>query len=167
MKIILDACSLINLLNCSVFQEVASLSGYEFFIGNLVMEECLSKSDPTHNIFIQLLIQKGSMQLIPLSQMSKSDFENYLKKYNLGDGETECITLSSNANYIICSDDKAARDSIEKEFGRSRLTGSLGLIKETVGEGLISCNIALEKYKIMIEKGGFLPQVASGFFCTL
>jgi len=53
---------------------------------------------------------------------------------------------------------------IARVLGESRLTGSIGLLREAVKAGLLTQAEAFAAYRLMRERGGFLPAVGEAEF---
>ncbi len=86
-------------------------------------------------------------------------FLSLLERYQLGDGETECLAFASQGDDIVCCDDRRARTMITRELGPGRVTGTLGILVRMIHHGLIANQLALATYEQMRRRGGFLPEV--------
>lgn len=162
MRIILDASSYINLIQGQIFSQVSSLAGYSYYMGPLVEKEC---SDDTN--VLDTLFTKGLITRVDDSDIPASHFLQILQQYSLGEGETECLTLCGvDTNYVMACDDKKARDTAKLLYSSTRLTGSIGLVKACVKQGLISSKDAFATYELMKREGGFLPEIPKNFFAT-
>jgi predicted nucleic acid-binding protein len=64
----------------------------------------------------------------------------------------------------VCTDDGRARAAVANEIGSVRLTGSIGLLKSAVHQGLLSASDAYVAYQLMIASGGFLPRLPPHYF---
>lgn len=159
---IFDASALIHLINGDLLDVVLSLPGKSWFVGYLVLDEC--RQHGVIPLTLQQAIADKKILLLDDAKISSTTYLTLLKTYNLGEGETECLTFGISGDYIICCDDLKARRMIEKELGADRVTGSLGLLKEAVHEGLLSANDAYEGYKRMLDSGAFLPLVVRDYF---
>ena len=159
-NILFDTSSIINLINGESFDLIFNLKKYNFYIGPLVNEECIDNSRIIYDFIIN-----GKLFLLDENIISLNEFSNLLNKYNLGDGETECIAIAKKLKFMICSDDKKARNCIEKEVGKQFVTGTIYLLKQLVINKIITCEEAFYKYNLMILSGGFLPTFAKSYFC--
>lgn len=160
---ILDACSVINLLNGGLLQKTVTLASTKFHIGEILLEQEIL--DNVQKLKVNTLIANKDLHLLP-SNILLSQFITLKNKYGLGDGETECIALCKNLNFTISTDDLKARKCAKDELGSQFVIGSLYLTRELVRSGKISCQEALTAYKEMIRHGGFLPKVDAAYLCA-
>ncbi len=159
MNIILDACTAINLVNGDALGVAIGLPDCRFIIGPQSLDECGSAKP-----MLQGLIDAGSLLLQEDNELSSSLFLELLAQYSLGDGETETLTFSKMFGYTICTDDKKARHVANQMFGADRVTGSLGLLRRAVQQGMVTPNDAHAAYKKMISAGAFVPDIPLTFF---
>jgi predicted nucleic acid-binding protein len=162
MDMILDACSLINLINGGLLQKIVALASTQFHVGEILLEQEIL--DNVQKLKVNTLIANKDLSLLP-SNILLSQFIALKNKYGLGDGETECIALCKNLNFAISTDDLKARKCAKTELGSQFVFGSLYLMRELVRAGTISCQEALTAYKEMITHGGFLPNVDATYLC--
>lgn len=161
--IILDACSLINLMNGGQLDAVLALSNVRFIVGEAVYLE-VAEVQEQKNI-LDTKVGRGEITIyreeIPVDLLDENN-----GKYGLGDGEIECICISRLTGFHVCCDDKNARKAITNEVGDSLLLGSLRLLKKAVNAGQILCKEARNSYLEMMRLGGFLPKnVSADYFC--
>ena len=162
MNIVLDACSIINLVNGNCIDKVLQLD-YAFYIGDMLLEQEILSVE--QKIILEMLIQNRHLQILS-SNVSISNFIEFTKKHDLGLGESECLLLCKNLGYTICTDDKKARICSGNELGKEKVVGSLYLLKASVKATLINCGDAIDYYKLMRFKGGFLPKnLDQNYFC--
>lgn len=162
MHVILDASSIINLINGDMLQRTATIPAMSFYVGDGLLEtEILNDFQ---KIMLDTLIADGKIGLLETS-ISLSEYVKLKDKYDLGSGETECIALCRSYRYIICSDDKKARKAASAELGESNVIGSLFILKEAVKHEIVTCNAAKESFALMKHKGGFLPNIPVDYFC--
>lgn len=161
-KIVFDSSSIINLINGEVLNDILKLQGYIFYIGNIVLEEC-SRVQSQKDV-IEKYIQEGKIKLIE-EDVDLTVFRTLKTKYNLGDGETECIGYCKGTAFKLSSDDGKARRDATTELGASHVTGSIFLLREAVRFQIIECRSAKSAFLFMKIKGGFLPEVADEYFC--
>lgn len=163
MNIILDSCSIINLINGEVFDKIFSLKNYCFYLGLIVQEECYK--EPEQIPIIDLAISSKKLLLIE-EDIELSKYKEYKKKYNLGDGETESIISAKDHNMTIASDDNMARKSAIIEIGEENVVGTIYLLREMVRQNLIQCDESIESLLIMKIRGGFLPLIGTDYLCN-
>jgi len=161
LNVVLDASSSINLHRGGVFDVVLSLtsSAFVFHMGYIVRSECGDLRE-----FLDVLVTKGSLVLLPDNTLGPQEFTEVLNLYELGLGETECIALAKQHELSVCTDDKAARRAAAQHLGDGRVFGSLRLIRECVCQGLLSAQTAYAAYETMKARGAFLPSVSAVYF---
>lgn len=160
--IVLDTCSIVNMTNSNGHELICSLP-YKFYIGPIVYGECTKQPCPE----LEQLILEGKIIVLNGNIFPVSLFASLSIKYNLGDGETECICYGKALNYNVCSDDKRARNSITEELTSDYLVGSIGLLRIATEKVLIDCTQAYGMYQIMKSRGAFLPNLTANYFCPI
>ena len=161
MNVVLDACSIINLINGNLLQKVILLPSYKYFIGELLFEQELLNN--IQKIKIQACIDNKNIMLLN-SIITLSEFNTLKSLYDLGLGETECIALCKRFDYHISTDDLKARYSAEKELGKEKVIGSLYFLKKLKETGITSTEESYKSYLSMKKAGGFLPKIDQSFF---
>jgi predicted nucleic acid-binding protein len=159
---ILDASTLINLINGEALDLVLRLEGFRFSVGPIVLAECGSHQEQLRELVAAGLINALDEDAIPATQ-----FLVLSERYGLGYGETECLAFATTTDVVICCDDGAARDAIAELIGSNRLSGSLGLLREAVRQRRVTAKGAFAIYEQMRAKGAFLPEVAEEFFADI
>lgn len=162
MKLAIDACSAINLVNGSVLKTVLSLPDYEFFVGQLVLEECDGQSE--RRSILESAIEEGLITEIDEDELSGELFESLTNEFGMGAGETECLTFAEQHGEGVVTDDGRARSVSTQRFGEHRLFGSIRLLKLCVENGLLQPAEGPQIVKQMIASGGYLPQVPDDYF---
>jgi len=157
---IIDASSIINLDNGEAIEIVTGLADHNLWVSPLVIGECVPKS--AAKLFD--LKQNGVLYFIDPNDISSEIFLDLLVKYELGEGETECIALCLAKPFGFCCDDNKARQLGGQLFGHSRVIGSIRLIKWCVNRRIISGAEAGTIYERMRTAGGFLPIVDPSWF---
>jgi len=152
--VVLDASTLINLDNGEVFAVIVSLPGRSFQVSAEVLRESRTVAKS-----IKEAVTRGHLQLVDDGTIDAQDFEEALVRWELGLGETECILAAKGLGCTVGCDDGAARKVIKREIGASRLTGTVGLLRDAVAAGLITSEAAFEAYQRMKRLGGFLPRL--------
>lgn len=160
MDLITDASSIINLVNAGALEAVASISGRTICVCPLVASEC----EPTCAAELLRLQQHGLIRFIDLEEISAEIFLNLLDFFDLGEGETECLSLLQNNDFVFCCDDSKARSAGVVLVGTDRVVGSLRLLKWAVADGIFDAATAFEYYERMKAFGGFLPEVTQEWF---
>ena len=158
MRLVLDACSLINLNNGSAFATVLSLPEFEWNVGPLVLQEC----GQLHALLDA--VTAGTVHELDDCILGANAFTALRRKYRLGLGETECLAFGSALGLSVCTDDGRARKAVATELGPTRLIGSIGLLKSCVVSGLLNASMAYKLYDQMLAGGAFLPLMAEADF---
>jgi predicted nucleic acid-binding protein len=141
-------------------QEVLKLSDHHFSMGPQAQDECTAC--PTT---LKDALDNGTIAMLDDSTIPSDTFTKLLEKYDLGAGETECLTFAShNSKAHVCTDDLSARKATGQELGRARLCGSLTLLQECVRQKLLTNEQARIGYEQMRLKGAYLPDLTPGFF---
>jgi hypothetical protein len=97
LKILLDASSAINLVNGQVLDIVLHLSSYKFYIGPQGLDECVNRHPE-----IEEAIGSAGILLADDSGVPANRFLELLEEFELGVGETECLTLCEyDDEYVI------------------------------------------------------------------
>jgi predicted nucleic acid-binding protein len=129
-------------------------------ISPLVVGEC----QPTCAAELFRLQQQGSLRFVDPEHISSELYLELLAAHELGEGETECLTLCLSHPYILCCDDRKARQIGANLLGQPRVIGSIRLLKWCVVENLTSAAKAFEICSQMKVRGGFLPEVKGEWF---
>jgi predicted nucleic acid-binding protein len=155
---ILDASALINLINGGVLGKVLNLPNRSFAVGPQVLGECA-----THREIIDPFLGQA-LRVLSDDELSASLFFSLLERYELGIGETECLTLADQYDGGVCTDDRKARNMCTSKIGSDRVLGSVRLLREAVSADLLSPEEAIQAYQTMKARGAFLPDVPSDYF---
>jgi predicted nucleic acid-binding protein len=150
--VVLDTCTFINLANGGVLHIVLQLPDVRFQLGSSVKRESTSVAR-----VLDEAVGSGLLDMIDDSSLSAVRFAALKTRFRLGDGETECLLAAETLGHVIACDDSSARRAAADLFGVQRLTGSIGLIKKCVHEGLMSPEDGFSAYLRMKDAGGFLP----------
>jgi len=152
---IIDACSIMNLSNGMVLDIIMSLDNSDYYISNSVIRESKSVENE-----VKVLLKNRILKSIDDNSISANQFLINKQKYNLGDGETECITYALENECVFICDDLAARNLSKKLIGVNRVTGSIGLLRECVSNNLLTREEAYASYIMMKQRGGYLPNMS-------
>ncbi len=159
MIVVLDASTLINLDNGDVLAEVLSLPSKTFQVSPEVVRESRTVAKG-----IKAAVELGDINWVDDTSIDAEEYEEALSIWELGPGETECILAAKALGCLVACDDGAARKVIEREIGVSRMTGTVGLLREAVIAELITAEDAIEAYQQMKRLGGFLPTLSLADF---
>ena len=128
-------------------------------IGPIVRWEC-----KTHAGKIDACVEAGELIEFSDQKIPGFLFLQLLEKYNLGDGETECLAYCVQFSTLMACDDRRARNVAYWELGQDSIMGSLALLKQCVSEDGLTSKCAFQSYKLMKERGAFLPVINEDFF---
>ena len=160
VDLIIDASSIINLSNADALAVVAALPNVSICVSPLVVGEC----KPTCAAELLELQEQGSVRFVDPDDISSERFLDLLGNHELGEGETECLALLLDGDYIFCCDDGKARRVAIALTDDGKVVGSLRLLKWAVEVGLCAAEEAFEYYGRMKDAGGFLPDIALEWF---
>lgn len=161
MNVLTDACSIINLTNVGALEAVLSLEQCRLAVPPIVLSECNVAAAAQ----IVAAEAEGRLDFIDDDEVPADRYLELLVEHNLGEGETECLTVAELDEYHICCDDRRARNVATVKFGEGRVIGSLRLLRWCVEETVLSCAAAFAFFEQMRGQGGFLPDVEHEFFC--
>ncbi|MCK1543889.1 hypothetical protein IVB12_18435 [Bradyrhizobium sp. 179] len=160
MDLIIDASSVINLSNAGALEVVAVLPDVNVCVSPLVVGEC----EPTCAAELLALQERGTIRFVDPNEVSSERFLALLDEHELGEGETECLALLLDGDYVFCCDDGKARRVAIGSADEGRVVGSLRLLKWAVEAGLCTAKQAFEYYQRMKAAGGFLPDIPCEWF---
>lgn len=152
MIVVLDTSTLINLDNGEVLAIVLSLPNHSFQVSPEVRREASTVVDK-----IEKAVARGDIDWVDDMAIDAASFGGALSRWGLGPGETECILAATALRCVIACDDRAARRVIKRELGVSRMTGTVGLLRDAVTARLLTAKAAFIVYQNMRYLGGFLP----------
>lgn len=154
MIVILDASTLINLANGEVFRAVISLPSRSFLVNEIVLQESRTVARA-----IQAAIKRGHIAWVDSNLIDVEEYQEALRLWCLGPGETECFLAARVLGCLVACDDGAACKVIRKNVPAIGLTGSIGLLREAMAEGILSAEQAYNSYQLMRTRGGYLPSL--------
>ncbi|WP_157072452.1 hypothetical protein [Brevundimonas bacteroides] len=161
MRLLIDACAVINLYNCGMLAVVCDLPEIEITMSPIVVSECGLDCVAE----VMELQAAGRIQFVPDEEISPDRFLDLVNQHDIGDGELESIAVCEATNSSFCTDDRAARTLASGLLGAPRVMGSLRLLKLAVEASLLKCTDAFAGYVQMRDSGGFLPPLETDFFC--
>jgi len=162
VRLLIDACAAINLHNCGKLAVVCELPNTEIAMSPMVVSECGLGCAAT----IISLQAAGRIYFVADDEISPDRFLELVAEFDIGDGELESIAVCEATESAFCTDDAAARRLATDLLGAQNVMGSLRLLRLAVESSLLKCNEAFADYNRMRQSGGFLPHVASDFFCV-
>lgn len=161
MKALLDACSIINLVNAGVLATACSLRKVEWWVPPIVEAEV----DGTCRDAVAEVRRTQRLFAVDDTGVDAELYLKLLDEHGLGAGETECMAVALVEGHSICCDDRRARRVAETLLGPDRVFGTVRLLRCCVQEELIACAQARALLLDMRQRGGFLPDTPQTFFC--
>lgn len=161
MRLLIDACAVINLHNCGMLAVVCNLPETEIAMSPIVVSEC-GLGCAAAVIELQAA---GRIHFVPDDEISPDRFLELVAEHEIGNGELESIAVCEVTNSSFCTDDSAARKLASNLLGAQNVIGSLRLLKIAVEASLLKCTDAFAGYIQMRDSGGFLPPLENDFFC--
>jgi predicted nucleic acid-binding protein len=153
--VILDASTLINLANGEVLAIVIAIPGIHFRVS-----EAVRKESKTVAREIEHAVSHGQLDWVDADTIDAAEYETALAVWGLGAGETECFLAARKLNCRVACDDGSARKVISRHCSEIQLTGSIGMLRMAIAAGLLTREAAFAAYRLMIERGGYLPEFA-------
>lgn len=151
-------------MNGDRLQSVLNISYIQYYLGPAVYNEVSRVKSQKNKI--DDFIESGKIIKFD-KEIDIHLISRLYDEYKLGDGETESICICIEESFLICCDDRKARNASEKELTKSNVIGSLRLLKMAVTNNIIKCNDAENSYFEMLLKGGFLPKdIEHSYFCS-
>lgn len=90
---------------------------------------------------IERLANEGQVNIIDIDDTSEEEISAYMelrmREPVLGEGESECMAIAKNRNYIVVSNDTTAREHCNTVFPEVEIVNTLGMIKMAKDDGLI------------------------------
>jgi predicted nucleic acid-binding protein len=149
---IIDACALINILNCSVWEIFGIHFSKDICFQGLVEDECSSVQDK-----LEYLVNRGSLIKFDGSLVTAKEVAEMATSFAIGMGESECLAIAKKFNYSFISDDKRARNAARQAIPEALTTGSIGMLCTLVDSGRISRNAAEQALVEIRARGGHVP----------
>jgi predicted nucleic acid-binding protein len=103
--------------------------------------------------FVDRLMEK---RIFSLCTLTRREHDNFIEMINfLGKGEASCIAYAKDRSAIVATDDRIAR----KQCANMKIpvTGTIGILKASVQDGLLSPDQANEALSNMITSGFYSP----------
>lgn len=150
---ILDTCTLINLVNGEVLPQVLILPNYQFLVSPMVRDESSSIAQA-----VDYAVSTGQLGFVDDNVFSANEFAAAKQAMRLGNGETECILAAERLECLVACDDQQARRKAAERLGKpERVIGCIRLLRLLVDSHVLSSEQAFVAYQLMRDRGGFLP----------
>ena len=102
---------------------------------------------------IDTLIESRIFKLVTLSKKARRTYFELTR--SLGKGEASCIAFAKHQSAIVATDDRAARNQCLQM--KIPTTGTIGILKASVLDGIIEPNTADDILSRMISAGFYSP----------
>ena len=154
--IIFDACVLSNFAFSNSLAILKALYPESAFTADMVLLENLRGIRKGHEQLAQIrdAVRDGWLREVACSTPEEKRLFEALS-LSLGVGESACIAIASQRNFVFASDDRAARK--EAALCGVRLTGTLGILVKAVRVREIELRKANSILKKMVEFGFYAP----------
>jgi predicted nucleic acid-binding protein len=141
--VIQDACVLINLLASGRFDDIANGCGFRFAIASIVAQEALflrnANSGKPEQIDLQPIIERDILEVLTVeSEVEKLRYIDMT--LDLDDGEAESIAIAETRSFALATDDKKARNIIQRRGLKIELWSTCGLLRYWQSKCSISDN---------------------------
>jgi predicted nucleic acid-binding protein len=148
--VIQDACVLINLLASGRFNDIAKGCDFQFAIASVVVQEALflhnAESGEREEIHLQQFIERGILEILTVE--TEAEKLRYIEMaLDLDDGESESIAIAEARNFALATDDKKARNVIQRRRLKIELWSTCGLLQHwqskcSIPDNDLSCVLA-------------------------
>jgi predicted nucleic acid-binding protein len=141
--LIQDACILINLLASGRYEDIANGCGFQFAIASVVAQEALflhnTETGERVKIDLQQIIDRGNLEILTVE--SEAEKLRYIEiALDLDDGEAESIAIAESRSHALATDDKKARNIIQRRGLKIELWSTCGLLRHWQSKCSISDN---------------------------
>lgn len=141
--VIQDACVLINLLASGRFEDIAIGCSFRFAIASLVAQEALflrnAEPEEREKINLQQFIEHQTLEILTVE--SEAEKLRYIElALELDDGEAESMAIAEARGLSLATDDKKARNIIQRRGMRIELWSTCGLLRHWQGKCAIPDN---------------------------
>jgi predicted nucleic acid-binding protein len=148
--IIADANILINFIRINALYLLENLPEKKFGITPAVYEEILPGRGRER---VDEAIQKGAIKVYRVeSSQALALFYRYTETFGIG--EASCLALAKEQGWILATDDRQCRNLAAKEIGKSRITGTVDLIRDAIETALLTITEA-DQLLVLLEKENF------------
>ncbi len=151
--LVIDTCTLINLLASGEIESILSMAGEQFLICTAVQEESLylRADNPTadkEKIDLTLLVDNG---VLTLCQLETPDEEQLYVNFasQLDDGEAMTLAIAINRNFELVTDEKKARRLYREATGSE---DSLKCTSQLIRQWAERTGISGEQLKMILLK---------------
>jgi len=139
--VIQDACVLINLLASGRFDDIAVVCDFRFAMASIAAQEALflrnADSGEQEQIDLQPIIKRGILEVLTVE--SEGEKLRYIEMtLDLDDGEAESIAIAEARSFALATDDRKARNVIQRRGLKIELWSTCGLLRHWQGKCSVS-----------------------------
>lgn len=157
MSLIIDSCSLINVVKAGLADELKNDPCLQLVVGPVVREEVWRTPNDGRVLVPRTLVTDIH------EEVDASELVELMDRCLIGPGEAEAIILADRLNLFLFCDDRRGRRVASDLFGEDRVIGTLGLALHLARES--GCVQQLyERYDNARAEGAFLPSHTRGSF---
>ena len=149
---IIDACAIINLSNCALWEVFGEHFSSKLCFQGLVEDECLSMVEQLND-----LVDRWGVLRFDGSKILAREVAAIATSYSIGLGESECLVIAIANGYGFISDDKKARSAARTAMPNSDVIGTIGVLCKLIDSGKIGPNDATEALNGIRLAGGHIP----------
>jgi predicted nucleic acid-binding protein len=159
--VIQDACVLINLIASGHFEEIAGGCGLRFAITQAAAGEAMflhnAETGEKERIDLAPLMQNGMLEkLVAESENEKLRFLELT--LNLDDGEAESMAIAESRNFALATDDKKARNLIQREGLKIELWSTCLLLQHWQNKCRVSDEIVKNVLTNIFKRARYRPK---------
>jgi predicted nucleic acid-binding protein len=143
---------LINFGECAALQVLVDSTAAPRFVVAAVQQELI---DPAVRVAVEESIGAGQLTSTDLEPSEMADWARLAQR--LGAGESATIAAAIHRGWTVACDDLAARRVVERELGRDRLVGTIGVLLSAVESCVLTRSDGQDLLRRMIENGYWSP----------
>jgi predicted nucleic acid-binding protein len=150
IRVVLDACMLINCLIVSRAELLGEMTGYTFYVPNHVVAEITNE---TVQRDLHEALKEDILREIEITDTIEiATYARYLPRF--GDGEAACMAIAINRGWVVGSDDKVVKKEMQKKLGADSILDTPSLILHALRLDLLSVTEA-DEIKTQLESQRF------------
>ena len=165
--VIQDACVLINLLASGRFEDIINGCGLSFAISQAVAREAMvlhyAETNEREKIDLQPLIGKGLLAV--LAAESEAEKLRFIElTMNLDDGEAESVAIAEARHFALATDDRKARNLIQREGLNIELWSTCALLQHWQGRSSVADNEMIIILTHILQRARYRPKAGHPHF---
>jgi predicted nucleic acid-binding protein len=104
---------------------------------------------------VEQAIERGDFEVAEVDASELGKWAEYTLR--LDPGESATLAVAASRSWSVAMDERAARRLAEKDVGRDRLTGTVGILRVAVDEDIVTIDEGNELLRRMIDAGYWSP----------